>query len=224
MRTCTACHNEKEITDFYAAGKYRSGKPRISSVCKVCHNLKVREWQAENKDKVRAYVRKSCKKAYDAAPDKYRKKSSINRLNNPEAHKLRVQKSYLKKQINLDEAEILRRRKNAAAWRDANREKARDNVRSSRIKYPQRHANYQSMRRANKNQATPKWLSPIQLAQLQEFYDISSAISMQTGIAHHVDHICPLNGEFVKGLHVPWNLQVLPASENIRKSNSLKGA
>lgn len=78
-----------------------------------------------------------------------------------------------------------------------------------------------SKRRALKLKATPKWLTEQDLKQIEELYEIAQAFKLYTGQEYHVDHIIPLQGENVCGLHVPWNLQILEASENIRKSNKL---
>ena len=77
-----------------------------------------------------------------------------------------------------------------------------------------------SVRRANLLKATPKWVTKENLKDIESFYICSQMFSMYTGQKYHVDHIIPLQGKLVSGLHVPNNLQVIPAKENLTKSNS----
>jgi hypothetical protein len=77
-------------------------------------------------------------------------------------------------------------------------------------------ANSRSNRLLRRN-AQPKWLTAIHKAQIQEFYDIAAAKTMQTGAKHHVDHMFAIKANQFNGLHVPWNLQVLTAAENDEK-------
>ena len=76
---------------------------------------------------------------------------------------------------------------------------------------------------ACRRMATPKWLTAIQKAQIKEYYEIAKAREMQTGIKYHVDRIMPINGLNSSGPHVPWNLQILSASENCAKKNTITG-
>jgi hypothetical protein len=55
--------------------------------------------------------------------------------------------------------------------------------------------------------------------QIQDIYWLARDICITTGEAYQVDHIVPLNGKNICGLHVPWNLQILPRDLNIKKSN-----
>lgn len=74
-------------------------------------------------------------------------------------------------------------------------------------------------RRANKLQRTPSWLTKEQFKEIEEFYYLSHKLTKETGTPHHVDHLIPLQGRKVSGLHVPWNLQVITRTENCKKSN-----
>lgn len=68
-------------------------------------------------------------------------------------------------------------------------------------------------------QRTPPWLTEDQRKQIQSIYEEAHSLEQQDGIKRHVDHIVPLQGEEVSGLHVPWNLQILTESENCSKWN-----
>lgn len=63
---------------------------------------------------------------------------------------------------------------------------------------------------ARKLMRTPVWADMSEIALVYK--------RCPTGM--HVDHIVPLRGKMVSGLHVPHNLQYLPAIENVRKSNT----
>ena len=68
-------------------------------------------------------------------------------------------------------------------------------------------------------QNSPNWLTKDHKKKIKEFYDLRNKLNKDTGILHHVDHIVPIQGKLVSGLHVPWNLQVITAEENLRKKN-----
>ena len=66
--------------------------------------------------------------------------------------------------------------------------------------------------------ATPSWANK---ESIKEIYQLAAKLTESTGIMHEVDHIVPLKGKTVCGLHVPWNLQVLAAKDNLSKSNKV---
>lgn len=74
-------------------------------------------------------------------------------------------------------------------------------------------------RYASKMQRTPAWLSEDDLWLMEQAYELADIRTKLFGFVWHVDHVIPLQGTLVSGLHVPHNLQVVPALENRRKSN-----
>ena len=79
-----------------------------------------------------------------------------------------------------------------------------------------------SLRRRRFRNATPKWLSAIDKIEIRLKYRLAIEMSRATGVRHAVDHIIPLYGDTVCGLHVPWNLRVITQAENLKKYNKLE--
>ena len=101
-------------------------------------------------------------------------------------------------------------------WRFENKEK----VSNSNKQWRAKNKSYILFRNSNRKlyikQATPLWAN---MDAIKLEYDLAIWCSQVTGIAYHVDHVVPLRGKNVCGLHVHNNLQVIPATDNLSKSN-----
>lgn len=85
-----------------------------------------------------------------------------------------------------------------------------------------RYSRHSAARRASIAGAMPPWLTAEQLDQIALTFIYARAWTLATGVPHDVDHIVPLRGKTVCGLHVPWNLRVISAKSNRKKSNRLQ--
>jgi hypothetical protein len=74
-------------------------------------------------------------------------------------------------------------------------------------------------RNCSKIKRTPKWLTKKDFVEIENIYKEAKEKTKLHKEQYHVDHIVPLNGRNVSGLHVPNNLQVIKATENLFKSN-----
>lgn len=105
------------------------------------------------------------------------------------------------------------------AWQEANKEKVAEYNRKWKQANRDRHNALCMKRHAAKMNRTPPWLTKEHYAQMREVYNMAKELSKQQGIKYEVDHIVPLQGETVSGLHVPWNLQILSQFDNRSKLN-----
>lgn len=165
----------------------------------------LREWRAKNPEKQAAI----CKKYDEKNRDKRNAYAKQYRKDNPEKIK-ELAKSWAEQNPEKIKGYAV---KAAKAWNERNPDYHSNFYKANKERYVAARAR----RRAAQESATPTWLTAIDKAMIQEMYDISEARYIQTGIKHHVDHIVPINGKGVAGMHVPWNLQVITAQENLSK-------
>ena len=149
-------------------------------------------WREANKEKLKAY-----KKAWHEANREIRNaKNKAWREANRDKEKARAKARY--------EADKEKSHARVKAWYEANRGKLNAKI---------------AKRKAAKKHRTPGWLTKEDLGKIKEFYKEAQKRKEETGEEWHVDHIIPLQGENISGLHVPDNLQVIRAKDNLSKAN-----
>ena len=155
------------------------------------------EWYDKNRDEIIERVRENYYADIDKSRERAREYAASHKKEaRQRAKKWAIDNPDRKKQSNI-------------AWTEANRDRSN----SLKAKY-----------RAAKRQACPPWLNKEMLDQIHEIYRLRRQISEATGIVHEVDHIVPLQGGTVCGLHVPWNLRVITKEKNNRRPRLWKPA
>lgn len=204
MKRCNACKEEKPLTEFNRHKRMKDGR---SSQCRDCTKAAGKRYREENSEK----IAKGKAKCYQANKEHYNKKSLEWARANSERRREIVNKSYQ----NNRQAKLEYSKK----YREENTELCAQRIKDWEGRNPDRVRAKYSRRRAAKLNAEPPWLTEEHQEQIVQVYALAKECETLTGDKYHVDHIVPLQGKNVCGLHVPWNLQVLPADVNLRKSN-----
>ena len=195
-KTCSKCRESKDESHFAKHSKRKDG---LHNECKSCVAIR---------DKIRRQIHKEelCLKAKEY----YTKNKEITLIKKKKYREDNIEKisSYLKEY--------------AVKHKEKLTKYIGDYIKLHRQNNKHLYAAKDARRRAAKLQALPKWLTKTEHEQIKELYEVARMFKLYTGQEYHVDHIIPLQGENVCGLHVPWNLQVIPAKENLSKSNKLQ--
>lgn len=116
-------------------------------------------------------------------------------------------------------ANLDRTHANAKAWAAANPEK----IKARRNRYIERHPDkytaWAVASVARRAKRMPKWLSADDKWLLRQAYALAKQRTEMFGFVWEVDHIIPLRGAEVSGLHAPTNVQVIPKALNRMKRN-----
>lgn len=171
-------------------------KKRFPQLKKKCYN-----------NKKNIYLEKG-KKYRNENKDKIRIRNLKYRINNKESIRRSKKIHYSKNKESII--------KKAADWNKNNKKRRKEILRKSNKKNIGKNIFKLAKRRAIKKQAIPPWAD---MEKIKIIYAKAKWLESITGFKYHVDHVIPLQGKNVCGLHVWENLQILEASENIKKGN-----
>ena len=160
----------------------------------------MREYTAKNREEINRKQRE----AYVADPEARKALVAQWRVKNPD--KVKAQATRRTQKYQEDEEFRLKH----IEWCRQSRERCKDRITA-------RSAYCSAKRRCDLLQRTPPWAN---LKKIERVYMLRNWVADFTGKDYHVDHVIPLKGEFISGLHVAENLQILPATENLAKHNN----
>lgn len=200
MKSCRTCKVSKPLSDFHRDIEKADGHRYI---CKACAHVYIVKYYKNNKQSINLSCKRWNAENKERRATTGKKWSQANRAKTRDALK-KWKLANREKHLAKCRAYAKAHREQAKAWKKNNPHKVNASTR---------------LRQVRELQATPKWANQFFM---EEAYDLAARRSrLKTGgIAKwHVDHIVPLRSKLVCGLHVEHNLQVIPASMNVAKSN-----
>lgn len=227
VKLCNQCKIEKPFNAFH---KQKNGLHGLRGMCIECHKIKRKEqyslnatkthkdYYYENHEERKTYARewhRANKKRLEAKTTPEERKAKRHEIYVRRAEQAKAaRKAYYEK--NIDRCrEAAKKRREAAILTDEQRA-ARAQYRKSHYQANKEKSFEYTIRRSRTMRGqTPSWAD---IEAMRTIYKTCIDMNKEAGcIAYHVDHVIPLRGKEVSGLHVPDNLRIVPAIENLKK-------
>jgi hypothetical protein len=237
LKICTKCKEKKDLTEF----AIRKSRGKHEPTCRSCKSVAAKLYRQQNKEKLKQ-IRVDLAKTFEERLPESKVCSHCELEKSKEEFGIR--KSYAdglhihcKECSRKLDKEYYERRKEEGYKRRTTEsavERAKKYYILNKDRISKQHSEYRARpdakvkatkrkakRRASEINATPKWLTKEHDNTICEIYRQAKTMSEFHEEVFEVDHIEPLQGKTSCGLHVPWNLQILPLSDNRSKRNRL---
>lgn len=194
MKLCCKCKTTKPYTDFYGNKTVKDG---LNTFCKECHKADNIARKKLNRQDIE----------FKAKETKYKREYRIRSVEQRKEYMKQWHKNNLEQQRMYREQYRKDNNDYFKLYAKENKHKINSNTRKRQCALIQR---------------IPKWLTDDDYWMIEQAYELAALRTRMLGFNWHVDHILPLQGKIISGLHVPVNLQVITARQNYIKSNKLE--